>query len=155
MKALLPLIAACVLCLSACSSPKGSDAQSEPLPLIQVGDASLHMEFALTRSQQQKGLMFRDGIAEDHGMLFVFKEPQQMSFYMKNVNFPIDIGYFTADGVLREVYPMYPNDESTRPSIRSDLLYALETSSGWYKRRNVRPGAQLDLEAVAKAIANK
>ena len=149
----LLLCAALLALLAACSPEQATPDQQGDLPLVKLGDASLRMEFALTSSQQQKGLMFRDGIADDHGMLFPFKTPKQASFYMKNVDFPIDIGYFTADGVLQEVYPLYARDEASRQSIRHDIAYALETSHGWYKRNDVRPGARLDLEAIDKAIA--
>lgn len=86
-------------------------------------------------------------------MLFVYKVPQRSSFWMKNVDFPIDIGFFTADGVLREIYPMYANDTQSRKSIRDDILYALETRHRWFSDNDVRPGAKLDLENVNKALA--
>ncbi|MDQ8201935.1 DUF192 domain-containing protein [Pelagicoccus sp. SDUM812003] len=145
-----------VLGLSACKETNPPhEAVSSDLPLISVGDVTLKMELALTREQQRRGLMYRDGIEPDHGMLFVFKEPQEMSFWMKNVDFPIDIGYFTADGVLREIYPMYANDTQGRRSIRDDLLYVLEVESGWFKKNGVRPGALLDLAALQRALENR
>lgn len=149
-----PLLIAVAFALSACDEQsKGDD--SNGLPIISVGDAELRMELALTRDEQTRGLMHRESIASDHGMLFVFPEPQAMSFWMKNVNFPIDIGYFTGDGVLREVYRMYAHDTQSRKSKRDDLVYVLEVEAGWFKKNEVRPGDQLDLEAVRQAIAQR
>ncbi len=140
--------------LSACSREKAEPAEKE-LPIISVGEVELFMELALTRDEQRRGLMFRDGIADDHGMLFVFSKPQRMSFWMKNVSFPLDIGYFTSDGVLREIYRMYPQDTESRKSKREDLLYVLEVRAGWFKANEVRPGAKLDLAALQRAIASR
>ena len=47
---------------------------------------------------RQMGLMFRESMAGDHGMLFVATEPHQHSFWMKNTKIPLDIGYFAFDG---------------------------------------------------------
>lgn len=122
--------------------------------MIKVGDRSISMEFAITQAEQRKGLMNREGIADNHGMLFVYTKPQSMSYWMKNVDFPIDIGFFTSDGVLREVYPMYPQDTLSRKSMRDDILYALETRYQWFSDNKIRPGAQMDLEALRVALAN-
>ncbi|EDY84772.1 hypothetical protein VDG1235_4405 [Verrucomicrobiia bacterium DG1235] len=138
------------------SSCKDTPAKNEAGPFqLSLGDKTLTIELALTQSEQRKGLMGREGIADDHGMLFVYTSPQRMSYWMKNVDFPIDIGFFTADGVLREVYPMYPQDTLARKSIRDDMLYALETRYQWFSENKIRPGAKLDVEAVKKAVASR
>lgn len=146
---------AIAVALAACDSKTSGETATDSLPIIRIGDVDLFMELALTKEEQRKGLMFRDGIAPDHGMLFVFSQPQSMSFWMKNVDFPIDIGYLTADGVLREHYPMYANDTQSRRSIRDDLTFVLEVEHGFFKKHGIRAGAQLDLEAVNQAIAAK
>ncbi len=139
--------------LASCS--KDNSAKDSSPVEISLGDKSLTIEFAITSSEQRKGVMGREGIADNHGMLFVYQKPQQMSYWMKNVDFPIDIGFFTADGVLREVYPMYPQDTLTRKSMREDILYALETRYRWFSENNIRPGAQLDLDAVRAALGKR
>lgn len=149
----LPSLFAVIL-FTACGGEE-SISDSPQFPLVSLGNASLKLELALTKSEQRTGLMHREGIAENHGMLFIYDQPTRMSYWMKNVDFPIDIGFLTADGILREVYPMYANDTGSRKSRRSDLSYALEVSRGWYKRNGVKLGDQLDLEAVNKAIADK
>ena len=140
------------IALAGCASEDVPEPEAEELPLVSVGPAALRMEFATTPAQRRRGLMHRASIDHDYGMLFVFDEPQSMSFYMRNVRFPIDIGFFTADGILREVYPMYPYDERSRQSARDDLLFALETSSEWFRKNGVKPGDRLDLDAVQRAL---
>ena len=81
-------------------------------------------------------------------VVFIFDRPKQMSFWMRNTHIPLDIGFLTKDGVLREVYPLYPFDETSRKSIRSDLLYALEVNQGWFDRHGVKPGDSFDLAKI-------
>ncbi|MBK1878136.1 DUF192 domain-containing protein [Pelagicoccus mobilis] len=153
MKRSLLLSILTAFCIAATSCSESEDSQPTMPETLQVGDKTITIEFAISRSEQTKGLMFRDGIDDDHGMLFIYKEPQRMSYWMKNVDFPIDIGFFTADGVLREIYPLYPQDTLSRKSIRDDMLYALETRFNWYSDNEIRPGAKLDLETVSQALA--
>ena len=119
---------------------------------IKVGDRTVRMQFAVSDTEMQRGLMERRDLGPDDGMIFVYRSPAPMSFWMRNTPTPLDIGYFTADGVLREIYPLHPHDETPVPSRRQDLQYALEMSQGWYRTHGIRPGAQLDLAAVAAAL---
>lgn len=57
------------------------------------------------------------------------------------------------EGVLREVYRLAPLDERPVTSRRDDLVYALELNQGWFQRHSVSPGARLDLDDVARALA--
>ncbi|MEM9226948.1 MAG: DUF192 domain-containing protein, partial [Verrucomicrobiota bacterium] len=93
-----------------------------------------------------------DELAEDAGMIFIFPRTRQMSFWMRNTRIPLDIGYFTPDGVLREIHPLEPFDETSVRSQRQDLQLALEVNQGWYARHGIRPGAQLDMQALKAAM---
>jgi uncharacterized membrane protein (UPF0127 family) len=85
-------------------------------------------------------------------MVFVFTRPQPQGFWMRNTPLPLDIGYFDGQGVLREIYPMYPHDERTVMSRSREIQFCLEMNQGWFKDRGVKPGAQLDLKALAEAL---
>ena len=147
---LLSLLLLCALAIiTACNQDTQTAATNESgLPIIDFGHAQVEVELAIDRNTQAKGLMYRKEMAEDHGMLFIFDQPKEMSFWMRNTHLPLDIGYLTADGVLREVYPLYPHDETSRKSIRTDLKFALEVNQGWFARHNVKPGDAFDLEAL-------
>ena len=130
---------------SACNQDTRSKSDSQGrLTILSFGHAEVAVEFAIDPATQAKGLMYRNSLPENQGMLFVFDRPKQMSFWMRNTHIPLDIGYFTADGILREIYPLYPHDETSRRSIRSDLLFALEVNQGWYKKYGVKPGDKFD-----------
>lgn len=119
---------------------------------IKVGDKVVHMQLAVTEPEQERGLMERRDLKPDDGMLFVYAKPQQMHFWMHDTPTALDIGFFDGNGVLREVYPMQPFDESTVSSRSADIKFPLEMNQGWFSNNGVHPGAQLDLKAVTAAL---
>jgi uncharacterized protein len=119
---------------------------------IKVGARNVRMQLAVTEAEMEHGLMERRGLAPDEGMLFVYAQPQPQTFWMHDTPTPLDIGFFTRDGVLREIYQMQPFDESTTASRSKELQFALEMNQGWFHDNGVEPGAQLDLAALAAAL---
>lgn len=151
----LPLLVLSVL-LTACG---GSDSARNAGPktvedrfAIKVGDRTVQLQIAAQLPEVQKGLMFRKTMGEDDGMLFVFTAPQQQGFWMRNTTLPLDIGYFDPAGELKEIYPMHPLDERPVTSRSRNIQFCLEMNQGWYARNGVKPGAKLDLKAVAEAL---
>ena len=145
-----------LMLLTACG---GSDDTKNAAPktgadrfAIKVGDRTVQMQIAALPAEMEKGLMFRQTMGADEGMLFVFTQPQPMSFWMRNTELPLDIGYFDAAGVLKEIYPLYPHDEKSVGSRARNLQFCLEMNQGWYGRSGVKPGAVLDLKSVGEAL---
>jgi len=118
---------------------------------IKVGGQVVQMQLAITPAEEQKGLMFRKSMGADEGMIFLYDRPQQMSFWMRNCEFPQDIGFFDSDGKLKEVYPMYPHDERPVQSL-GIRQFALEMNQGWYRQHGLKPGDAIDLLALAEAV---
>lgn len=119
---------------------------------IKVGGQVVQMQIALNPAEMSRGLMERRDLGPDQGMLFVYPEPQPMSFWMRDTPLPLDIGFFDRDGVLRETYAMQPFDEAPIRSRDQRLQFALEMNQRWYHEHGVRPGAQLDLAALREAL---
>jgi hypothetical protein len=119
---------------------------------IKVGDQSVQMQIALSEVEMARGLMQRRDLGPDQGMLFVYREPTVMSFWMRDTPLPLDVGYFTQTGELQEVYGMYPFDETTVRSRGDRLQFALEMNQGWFRANGVRRGARLDLAALRAAL---
>ena len=69
--------------------------------------------------------MFRNSIADNEGMLFVFEEGTEQRFWMKNTRIPLDIGYISTSGVLLEVHKAKPYDLSGVPSRSKDIKFVL------------------------------
>ena len=113
------------------------------------------MQVAALPPELEHGLMERRDLGRDEGMLFVFRTPQTLSFWMRNTPTPLDLGYFTPSGELAEIYPLYPFDEVPVKSRGDRLQFALEMNQGWFRERGVKPGARLDLKAVAAALKER
>ena len=78
---------------------------------ISIEDNDFFVQIAVTPEELSQGLMFRNNLDKNHGMLFAFNYPKRMSFWMKNVPIPLDIGYFDSNGRLIEIHSLYPYDE--------------------------------------------
>ncbi len=106
---------------------------------------SLIVELATTPEEQAQGLMFREHLADDAGMLFIFSEPKVLSFWMKNTLLPLDIIFFDADGKFVSSATMTPCTEEpcqTYPSA-GEAAYALEVNVGYVEKNSVGPGWML------------
>lgn len=141
--------------LTACGDK--SEAKAPPKTVddffpIRIGNQTVKMQLAVLPDEVQRGLMFRKSLGRDEGMLFVFARRQQMSFWMRNTTIPLDIGYIDSAGVLREIYPMHPLDETSVTSRARDLQFALEVNQGWFRERGVKVGDKLDLAALREAL---
>lgn len=155
---LAALLVAPALALVGCAQEKAGGAAKAQVKTvtdffpIQVGGRTVRMQLAVRNDEMQRGLMGRRDLGPDDGMIFVYERPQRMSFWMRNTPTALDIGFFGPGGVLEEVYPMYPFDETSVGSRGDRLQFALEMKQGWYREREVKPGAKLDLKALAAAL---
>ena len=119
---------------------------------IGIGEQVVSLELAVTHFEQERGLMFRKSLDPRQGMLFVYSWGGQRSFWMRNTSIPLDLGFFSEDGILREIQPLYPFDESPVVSLRTDIKFAIEMRQGWFSAHGIRPGSSLDLEALREAL---
>ncbi|WP_265530341.1 DUF192 domain-containing protein [Sphingomicrobium marinum] len=87
-------------------------------------------EVARTRQQQNRGLMFRDSMAPDEGMIFPYDPPQMLSFWMKNTYIPLDIIYVGEDGRIINIHEnTVPLREEPYVSF-DDAVLVLEINGG-------------------------
>lgn len=133
----------------ACDGPAGSAATPTPtLPLATVAQgsvrASVKVEIASTDAQRQQGLMNRQSLDEDAGMLFTFPNNVNIGFWMKNTYIPLDIAYIDASGKVLEVHQAKPLDETVLYP-KQPFRYALEVNQGWFERHGVGVGAAVTL----------
>jgi uncharacterized membrane protein (UPF0127 family) len=105
------------------------------------GADTVQAEVARTPEERERGLMFRESLANGRGMLFVFPDARHRSFWMKDTFIPLDIAYL--DGELRivDILPMEPQSESTYPSTQP-AMFALEVPTGWFAEKGIAVGAQ-------------
>lgn len=126
--------------------PTASATADGALAVLAVGQSSLEIELACTPAQQQQGLMYRQQLPENQGMLFVFDRAQPLNFWMKNTYVPLSIAYLDSEGRIVDIQDMQPLDETTHPSSRP-ARYALEVNQGWFLRHKVAVGEQIRLDS--------
>ena len=139
-KTLAPVAAAALLSLVAC----GAGAQNARFPTIQLS-AGMHLiqaEVAQTDPQRQQGLMFREKMANNHGMVFVFDQPSSQCMWMKNTPLPLSVAFIDADGKIVNIEDMQPKTLDSHCSAKP-VKYALEMNLGWFKQKNVKPGSAI------------
>lgn len=136
------LLAALVLLIAACAT--AGDEQGEPQTGLEtvdltVADTPLTAEIADTHEKRQKGLMYREDLPEDRGMLFVYPRAYQLSFWMKNTPLPLDIAFIDATGFIVDIQAMAPHDTNNHRAP-SPVPYALEVHQGWFEENDVTVG---------------
>jgi uncharacterized membrane protein (UPF0127 family) len=102
----------------------------------------LKVEVAFTESEKDMGLMFRDSLPETRGMLFVYEDEEELSFWMKNTHIPLTIAFIDEEGYILEIQDAKPNDETSITSSQP-CKYGLEVNRGWFERKGLGVGAQL------------
>ena len=104
----------------------------------------LLLEIARTVEQHQQGLMFRKKLAKNVGMLFIFPQEQELSFWMKNTSIPLSIAFIDASGVVINIEHMIPFSLETILSLKK-AKYAIELNRGLFPLFGVYPGTKLAL----------
>jgi uncharacterized membrane protein (UPF0127 family) len=101
------------------------------------------------------GLMFRESLGKDCGMLFVFDESAERSFYMKNTKIPLDIAFINENGIIETIKELTPLDE-TLVTSDAKVLYALEVNRGWFNSHGVKVGDKiLNVEENSHIVEKK
>jgi len=127
-----------------CNSTKTVDPFGLRSVELVVGGVPLKTELAEDEQSRAMGLMFRDSLSEDRGMLFIFDTPRQASFWMKNTKIPLSIAFLESDRVISEEKSMRPYDETLIQSRSDKIRYAIEVNAGWFDRHQVKPGAKVE-----------
>jgi uncharacterized membrane protein (UPF0127 family) len=138
----------------ACACSDSGDGGGALLPTAEItvsGGAvseTLIVELATTPAQHQQGLMFRQEMAENRGMLFIFDRDRSGGFWMRNTYLPLDIAYIGADGTVLEIVQGKPLDE-TILTPRQPYRYVLEVNAGWFERHGLGVGAKITIPDAA------
>ena len=109
---------------------------------------SAPVELAVTPYQWSKGLMFRESLPEDAGMLFVFPDEKERSFWMKNTYIPLDILFISADKRIVSITKnAVPCATLICPSYVSGerAMYVLEVNAGFADAHAIREGDSVEL----------
>ena len=134
------LLAAGLSCASALAQPS---AQLDlPRTQLTVGMFRIDVQLATTPQQRQIGLMSRREMPQTEGMLFIFEQPAEQCFWMKDTLIPLTAAFVADDGTIVNLADMKPLDETSHCSARP-VRYVLEMNQGWFAQHGVRAGLKL------------
>ncbi len=128
---------------AASDTVSGDAGRGRPTTVLRVGGHEVRAEVADSDEERRRGLMGRDSLPEDHGMLFVYPEQRTLSFWMRNTRIPLDIAFIDRSGVIVDVQTMQPETEELHRS-RQPALYALEMEAGWFEEHGVDVGDRVE-----------
>jgi uncharacterized membrane protein (UPF0127 family) len=133
------IVLALVLSMAACTGG----------PRVEISDsggaskAVVRVEIADTAAVRELGLMFRQRLGRDAGMLFVFKQPQHLTFWMKNTEIPLDMIFAEADGKIAGIVANAEPFSEQQLSVGEESQYVLEVNGGFAQRHGIKPGDRL------------
>ncbi len=132
------------------SPPKPAAPYTGPKVFVQSpnGEVEVKVEVVATEAKIQKGLMFREHLPLDAGMLFLMGQEKEWTFWMRNTLIPLDMLFIGKDmkvaGIVERAEPL---TEDLR-TVGKPSSYVLEVNGGWAKSHNVTAGAAVRFENV-------
>ncbi len=114
------------------------------LPRVKL-TAGMHVidaQVAASPDQRMTGLMHRKEMPQHEGMLFIFEQPSQQCFWMKNTLIPLAAAFVADDGTIVNIAEMKPQTLDSHCSERP-VRYVLEMNTGWFARKGLKPGTKL------------
>jgi len=106
----------------------------------------LQLEIPQNDGEFRLGLMFRESLEQDRGMLFIFESNDYWTFHMRNTSIPLDIAFLNEDGTIESIQKLEPyNPIPVAPT--SKIRYAVEVNRGWFEENDVNVGDALLEEA--------
>jgi len=125
-------------------TPEENPTDTWPLTINSTGGTHrFAVELALTPQAHAQGLMFREDLADDAGMLFVYDRPDVRTMWMKDTPLSLDMLFLDSDGIIRRiVHDTIPGSAVTIISPR-DILYVLELRAGVTRKLGIKAGDQV------------
>jgi uncharacterized membrane protein (UPF0127 family) len=117
-------------------------AQNLATTTLNAGIHVITAELARTGEQREIGLMFRESMPANHGMLFVFERPGQQCFWMKNTLLPLDVAFIADNGTIVNTDRMKPRTLDPHCSTQP-VRFVLEMNDGWFAKRGITAGSKL------------
>ncbi len=132
--------------LSALFATGGACAQTQRFGTATL-TAGMHLikaEVAATDAQRAQGLMFREAMPANAGMVFVFDAPATQCMWMKNTPLPLSVAFIDAGGRIVNIRDMQPQTLDSHCSTKGvPVMYALEMNLGWFGQKHIKPGMKI------------
>jgi len=119
---------------------------------IEIKDKIIEIELAETSQERSVGLMNREYLEENSGMLFIFNDERTRSFWMKNTLIPLDIFFIDSDNTIVDIQTMQPckNDPCKTYISKNPAMYALEVNAEFAEKNNIKAGDKANINLIEK-----
>jgi uncharacterized membrane protein (UPF0127 family) len=106
----------------------------------------VRVEVADDLAEQAKGLMYRTTLGENRGMLFVYPDERELSFWMKDTLIPLSIAFIDSERRIIDIQDMKPLDDEPPHYVSAEpAQYALEVNQGFFEKGGVKVGDRVDV----------
>jgi uncharacterized protein len=112
------------------------------------GAVEVSLEVAATPAERERGLMYRSSLAEGRGMLFVFDDDQDRTFWMKNTLIPLDMLFIAADGLVVGIHTNATPISTAPIHVGRLSRFVLEVPGGYTQRRGITAGDRVELSGL-------
>ncbi len=148
------LLTAALLAASLAGMATTARAQEGPQLTLQRVELSAGMhridaQVALAPQERQIGLMNRPEMPQHEGMLFVFEQPSEQCFWMKNTLLPLTAAFVADDGTIVNLEDMKPQTLDSHCS-KKPVRFVLEMNQGWFAKKGIKAGFKLGGAPFAK-----
>lgn len=151
-KASIFLILSFLLCIQAADSAKAIEG------LIKFSgkkDATIFLEVADTPEEKQKGLMNRPSLKKDRGMVFIFRPPSSVTFWMKDTLIPLDMIFIKEGTIVKIVKNTEPNQTHILYSSDEIITEVVEVNGGFADEFEIKAGDKITFENIAQIDYSK
>ncbi len=118
---------------------------------ININNKIARAEVAFTQKDRAIGLMFRDKLDKDHGMLFIYPQEQNLSFWMKNTQIPLSIAFINSSEVITQIESMVPYSLLSHAS-KDKARFALEMEEGWFIKNGIKAGSKVGFSSEIRNL---
>ncbi|MDB5884415.1 MAG: hypothetical protein JWR74_586 [Polaromonas sp.] len=109
---------------------------------LSAGMHVIDAQVALTPQERQTGLMLRKDMPQHEGMLFIFEQPSEQCFWMKNTLLPLTAAFVADDGTIVNTVDMKPETTDSHCSAKP-VRFVLEMNKGWFAKKGIKQGSRL------------
>jgi uncharacterized protein len=113
-----------------------------PVISLTAGMHVIQAEVVAKDADRQQGLMYREKIGPNEGMVFLFDAPTSICMWMKNTLIPLSVAFINEDGKIVNIEDMQPQTMESH-CAKKPVRYALEMNQGWFKQKNIKPGSTI------------
>ena len=130
------------LCAQLFNCSQAQSQQKFPVTTLNLGIHLVQAEVALREEERAQGLMYREKMGVNEGMVFRFPESRLVCMWMKNTPLPLSVAFIDEADTIINIEDMQPQTQDAH-CAKKPARYALEMNQGWFKQKNLKPGTKV------------